>query len=445
MTDDSLQDLIDTVDSPVELLRDWGWGRFTELPSEFTHWIEEQKAWRESCALMDLSYHMSDLTVEGRDALQLYSDLAINDFSTFPVGQAKQLVVCNPDGYLIGDAILFHLSEETYLSVGPTAPHNWIVYHAETGEYDVDIDLLDRPVTLDRSPNYFRYQVQGPDAYEVMDLVTDSDIPDIPFFHFGEISINGHPVNALRHGMAGESGFELFGPYENGEEIKRTILDAGEAFGIRRVGTKAYKSVTIDTAWVPLPVPAIYDGEAMQEYREWLDARRGLLSIGGSFDSDDISDYYIRPTEVGYERFIDFDRDFIGKDALQSSAEDPERTKVSLLWDNQDAIDVYGSLFGEGDTFKFMDMPCARWSACHYDEVRRGDDQIGVSVWTSYSYNERRMISLALVEPMYSDPGTELELVWGEPDWSKNPEVEQHAMTKVNVSVAPAPYKQDRR
>jgi glycine cleavage system aminomethyltransferase T len=387
---------------------------------------------------------MSDLEISGPDAIDLYSDFAINDFSSFEPGQAKQLVTCSHDGYLIGDAILFHLGDE-FLSVGPTAAHNWLVYNAETGGYDVSVELRDRPVTTGESPKYFRYQIQGPDALAVMKDVTEQPLADVAFFNFAEMSIEGRPFQALRHGMAGEAGYEIFGPYEYGETIRDAIMEAGEAYDIRRVGARAYMSITIESAWVPLPVQAIYTGEEMQDYRDWLDARRATLSIGGSYDSDDIEDYYIRPTEVGYERFIDFDHDFVGRDALEEAVENPSREKVTLVWDDQDAIDVYGSLFQDGETNKYMEMPTPRWSACHYDEVFDGDEHAGVSVWTSYTYNEREMLSLGIIDVDRSDPGTELTLVWGEADESSNPEVERHARSEVDVTVAPAPYTQDRR
>ena len=51
--------------------------------SEFTNWRDEQRAWRETCALFDQSHHMTDLYVEGPDALKLFSDLGVNSFKNF--------------------------------------------------------------------------------------------------------------------------------------------------------------------------------------------------------------------------------------------------------------------------------------------------------------------------------------------------------------------------
>ena len=445
MSTRNLEDLIQSADSPVDLLRDLGVGRFTELPDEYTHWIEEQRAWRESCALMDLSYHMTDLDISGPDAIQLYSDLAVNDFEDFEVGQAKQLVVANPDGYFIGDAILFHLDDEEFLSVGAAPAHNWLDYHADVGDYDVSAEMRPRPVSTDDDPKYFRFQLQGPNAIEVTEHVVDGTLPEIEFFNFEEVSVGGTGVNLLRHGMAGERGYELFGPYEEGEEVKQLILESGDEYDIRRVGAQAYQTPTLVLGWIPLPVPAVYQSEEMRDFREWLPGKRGMLSIGGSFDSDDISDYYVTPIEMGYERVIDFEHDFVGKEALREEVESPARERVTLVWNDDDLLEIYGSLFEEGETNKYLDLPHPRWAACPYDEVTSDGELVGVSTDKGYIYNQREMISLAIVDSQYSEPGTELSLVLGESSDNTNSKVERHAQKEVRATVAPSPYLEDNR
>ena len=83
----------------------------------------------------------------------------------------------------------------------------------------------------------------------------------------------GREVRTLRHGMAGAPGLELWGPYENYLEVREAILKAGEQFGIVPVGARAYASNTLESGWIPSPLPAIYTGEELRGYREWLPAR----------------------------------------------------------------------------------------------------------------------------------------------------------------------------
>ena len=88
------------------------------VPSEFTNWRDEQRAWREAAVLFDQSHHMAELTVKGPDALKLMSHLTINSFANFTPDKAKQMVPCSYDGYVIGDGILFYLAENELLFVG---------------------------------------------------------------------------------------------------------------------------------------------------------------------------------------------------------------------------------------------------------------------------------------------------------------------------------------
>jgi glycine cleavage system aminomethyltransferase T len=245
--------------------------------------------------------------------------------------------------------------------------------------------------------------------------------------------------------MAGEAGYELFGPYEHGETVKDALLEAGAGHAIRRVGAKAYTTAAAESGWVSLPVPAIYTGEAMADYREWLSAKRGTISIGGSFESDDITDYYVTPVELGYGRFIDFDHEFPGRSALAAEVEAPSRQKVTLVWDRSDVVALYAPPFREGEPGKYAELPTPRWAACQYNEVLVDGDHAGVTAWTSYTANERAMLSLAVVDVDHAAPGTEVTIRWGEPAGSPNPAVERHAITDVGATVAKVPYVDDRR
>ena len=72
--------------------------------------------------------------------------------------------------------------------------------------------------------------------------------------------------------MAGAPGLEIWGPYEEGDEIRDAILEAGKEFGIVAVGSRAYATNTLESGWIPSPLPAVYSGDKMKKYREWLPA-----------------------------------------------------------------------------------------------------------------------------------------------------------------------------
>lgn len=440
MSGQSLEEAIQTVGSPVELLRN-GQARPTTyaVVPEFTNWRDEVRAWRETCVLFDLSHHMTDLYIKGPDALRLLSDLGVNSFDTFEVNKAKQFVACNHDGYVIGDAILYYLDEESFDLIGHDMAPSWVQYNAETGEYDASIERVEMASHRGGPPKVFRYQVQGPNALELLEEVTGGPLPEIRFFNMGEFNIAGRATRALRHGMAGQPGYELFGPWEYAEEVRDAIVQAGQEYGIRQVGSKAYGAANLESAWIPTPLPAIYDGEQMKGYRQWLSAQ-SAGSLGGSFYSDDITDYYLTPYDLGYGRFVDFDHDFVGREALQEISDNPRREKVTLVWNGEDVARVFRSLFEDGDTAKYIDLPKSRYALFQYDKVLKDGEIAGVSTDCGYSYNERAMLSLACIGIEHSEPGTEVTVVWGEEGGgSSKPTVERHVQTEIRATVAPAP------
>ena len=94
----------------------------------------------------------------------------MNTFENFAVNKAKQFVCTNPDGYVIGDAILFYLDETTSQLVGRPSAHNWVQYHGETGDYDVTFDRDERTaVNPTGKRKLYRFQVQGPNAMQVLE------------------------------------------------------------------------------------------------------------------------------------------------------------------------------------------------------------------------------------------------------------------------------------
>ena len=139
MSHRSLEQALNDAGDPVTMTRNSQIGPYVypTVAAEFSNWRDEQVAWRETCALFDQSHHMTDLAIEGPDAIRLLSDLGVNSFEGFGVDKAKQFVACNPDGYVIGDAILFHLDEGRLRLVGRPSAHNWVQFHAETGHYDM--------------------------------------------------------------------------------------------------------------------------------------------------------------------------------------------------------------------------------------------------------------------------------------------------------------------
>ena len=444
MSQRSLEDALRAAGGPVALARNSQIGPYVypKVPSEFTNWRDEQRSWRETCALFDQSHHMTDLYIEGPDVVRLLSALGVNSFKNFQVNKAKQFVACDHDGSVIGDAIVFFLEENKVSLVGRPSAHNWVQYHAETGGYDVEVTRDERTaVNPAGRRKVYRFQVQGPTAMQVLEKATGRSLPDIKFFNMGEIVIAGRPVRALHHGMSGVPGLELFGPWEEAEDVRAALVEAGEEFGLRQVGSRVYATNTLESGWIPCPLPAIFTGEAMKAYREWLpaDGYEGTGSLGGSLYSDDITDYYLTPHDLGYWPVVNFDHDFVGKEALQRLAE-PKRRKVTLAWNGEDVARAMGTMFAQGDAVKYIDLPLSNYATWPCDKVVRDGRIVGLSTFSGYSYNERSMLSLATVD-LDVPLGTEVTLVWGEEDGgSSRPVVERHVQAEIRAIVSPCPY-----
>src|SRR5215471_4843465 len=443
----SLEDLLTSVGGPVKLLRNSQTGPYVYpvVSAEYTNWRDEQRAWQQTCVLYNQSYHMTDMYVRGAGALKLLSDLGVNSFKKFDVHNGKQFVVCNYDGFVIGDVILIRLEENLFNLIGRPSVHNWVTYHAETGGYDVKLERDERAVAR-QGPivrNAYRFQVQGPNAMKVIEKVTGKSAPDIKFFHGCEMTIAGRPVSALRHGMAGQPGFELFGPWADGEAVRMAIVEAGAQFGLRQVGARAYSSNTLESGWIPSPMPAIYSGEKMKTYREWLpaDGYEAKASLGGSFYSDNIEDYYLTPDDLGYGHVVKFDHDFIGREALEKMAGKSRRRKVTLALDSDDVARALSTMFRKDARAKYFDFPSAVYATLPYDKVTKNGKTIGISTWCGYSSNEGRMLTLAILDAEHAEAGNEVVFVWGEDGGgTSKPTVERHVQTEIRAIVSPVPF-----
>ena len=450
MAPNNLQEIIDASGSTVELLRNSKLGTYIYpvVPSEFTNWRREQKAWRETAVLYDQSHHMVNFFVKGPDALKLFSDTGINSFANFPVNTAKQFVPTASNGGVIGDGILFHEAENDFVYVGRAPAANWLQFHAETGGYDVEVLYDDRspsrPYGQPVTRQYYRFQIQGPNAWQIIEKLNGGPLEKVKFFHMGHLSVDGQEVRTLRHGMAGAPGLEIWGPYADHGRIRDAVLEAGAEFGIEPCGSRAYSSNTLESGWIPSPLPAIYSSEAERAYREWLPATsyEAINALAGSFVSDDIEDYYLTPYELGYGSFVKFDHDFIGRDALEQIDASAQRKKVTLAWNDEDLAAIWTSFLDrDRPGAQFFDIPNANYGSSNYDSVVDADGTVvGLSLFTGVTANERRGLSLATVDPNV-EIGTELRVIWGEPDGgSGKTTVEPHEQYTVRAVVSPVPY-----
>lgn len=216
---------------------------------------------------------------------------------------------------------------------------------------------------------------------------------------------------------------------------------------MRQIGSLAYFTTVIESGWWAVPVAAVYTAPELRAYREWLttNSAAARMSLGGSFYSPRIEDYYSTPWDIGLGHLIKLDHDFIGRAALERAEKASHRKKVTLVWHPEDVVKVFQTLLQEGTMASHINFPLAATARLHYDKVLRADgDFAGLAHYPGYTVNERAMISLGSVDEACSKPGTELVLLWGEEEGGRKsaPWIEPHKQVRIRVTVAAAPISQ---
>jgi vanillate/3-O-methylgallate O-demethylase len=457
MTKSSLSDVLAATGNTVEHLRNSKIGMYVYpvVAPEYTNWRSEQKAWRDSAVLFDQSHHMDELIVEGPDAAKFLDHVGINSFANFDLNRAKHFVPVTPAGHVIGDMIIFREREDKFILVGRAPTANWVQFQQAIGTWKVrlhrDPRSMSRPDGKAIYRTHYRFQIQGPEANKIFEKMNGGPVPDVKFFHVEWINVGSKRVQALRHGMAGAPGLEIWGPYGDLEYIRSTILESARAAGVdlHQVGSRAYSTNTLESGWIPSPLPGIYTGEGMmKDYRDWLgaDSYEASGAIGGSYVSKNIEDYYVNPFELGYGFYIGWKSDFIGKPALEKLKTAKNRKKVTFQWNAEDVVKVIASAFQPGeDHYKWIDFPQPNYASTSADMVMHGDRMVGMSMFNGYSYNERSMLSLGVVDADVQE-GDVLTMIWGEPNGgSGKTSTEHHKQAEIRVRVSPTPFAAEAR
>ena len=351
------------------------------------------------------------------------------------------------DGYVIGDAILF------YLDNGAAQPRRPPV-GAQLGAVPLRDRRLQRHDRARRARRGQSEQPQGCTATrcrarprsKVLEKINGGPLPEIKFFNLGEITIAGRKVRALHHGMSGVPGLELFGPWDEGAEIKAAIVEAGEEFGLRQVGSRVYATNTLESGWIPCPLPAIFTGEDMKAYREWLPAnglrghrlaRRQLLLEQHLRLLPDALRPRLRVVREVRPRV------HRTRGRRAAMAESPTRKKVTLAWNGEDVARGDRERCSSSGDQRQVHRPAALELldlAERQDHEGRRDGRASRRSRATAPTRARCSRSpWSIVEQ--SEPGTEVTLVWGEEGGgSRKPVVERHVQTEIRAIVSPVPY-----
>jgi aminomethyltransferase len=289
-----------------------------EMPVQYTSIIEEHRTVRSAVGLFDLS-HMGEIDVRGRRAVEFLGRAIVSDPSTLTDGQAQYSMLCQEDGGIIDDLIVYRLGEERFMVVCNAANRDAVVahlagLHAHDGQ-DVELD--------DRSDVVGLVAPQGPAAASVLSGLTDVDLDALENYHAATGSVAGTPAIVARTGYTGEDGFELFCDAGRIREVWEAVATAGGAAGLRPSGLGA---------------------------RDTLRLEAGMNLYGSDMDET------VTPLESGLAWTVALEgkRDFIGRAALEKQlADGVARQLTGLLLEDRGVLRAHQKVFagaaGEGE------------------------------------------------------------------------------------------------
>lgn len=225
------------------------------------------------------------IEVTGDDAAAFLDNLCVNTIAKCKVGRAKYTAVLREDGSIFDDCVVFRLEDNKFWISTLYAPRllDWMYDHE--GTFDVEYDEV--------SDDWDMYAVQGPKSPMLMNAVLDTPVDDMKFFSICDNSIAGTPVKVSRAGFTGEKfGYEIYTAPENDTLVENMLRTKGAEFGAREVTEFQVMVLTLATE-------AGYN--LMTDLRE------------------------LNPLEAEPSIKIDWEKDFIGKDALMTLKDHPQR------------------------------------------------------------------------------------------------------------------------
>ncbi|HLO04183.1 MAG TPA: glycine cleavage system aminomethyltransferase GcvT, partial [Symbiobacteriaceae bacterium] len=223
-----------------------GW----DMPVQYTGVMEEHRAVRGAAGLFDVS-HMGEFLVEGPEALELIQRISTNNVAKLEIGAAQYGMMCNDEGTIVDDILVYRLGEARY----------WLVVNAGNIDKDwawvnqvKDESGLNNLQLTNISAGVAQIALQGPKAESIlMQLAPGYDWSSLPFYHAvqGEFIGTIKTLVVSRTGYTGEDGFELYCDQADATALWHLLLKVGKAEGLVPAGLGARDTLRFE-AKLPL-------------------------------------------------------------------------------------------------------------------------------------------------------------------------------------------------
>ncbi|MER5179965.1 glycine cleavage system aminomethyltransferase GcvT [Streptomyces sp. NPDC002896] len=269
-----------------------GW----DMPLRYGSERDEHNAVRTGAGLFDLS-HMGEITVTGPDAANLLDYALVGNIGAVAVGRARYTMICQEDGGILDDLIVYRLAEQEYMIVA-NASNAQVVLDAVTARA-AGFDAIVR----DDRDAYALIAVQGPESPGILKSLTDADLDGLKYYAGLPGTVAGVPALIARTGYTGEDGFELFVAPEHAEKLWQALTEAGAPAGLVPCGLSC---------------------------RDTLRLEAGMPLYGHELSTA------LTPFDAGLGRVVKFDKtsnngDFVGRVALLEAAERAEKNPPRML------------------------------------------------------------------------------------------------------------------
>ncbi|MFH1857867.1 MAG: glycine cleavage system aminomethyltransferase GcvT [Candidatus Omnitrophota bacterium] len=210
------------------------------MPLQYTGVIDEHLTVRQRAGLFDLS-HMGEFRVSGPAAEAFLSKVLTGDVAGMRNGSALYTLLCNEDGVILDDLILYRTGGDQFLLAVNASnirkDYEWIASH-RTGE-NVRCEDVSEATSL--------IALQGP--------LAESILKKTPYRSAAELKRNAHQILertvVARTGYTGEDGFELYTESQQAVSLWKTLFEAGKDAGLKPIGLGARDTLRLE-AKLPL-------------------------------------------------------------------------------------------------------------------------------------------------------------------------------------------------
>jgi aminomethyltransferase len=268
-----------------------GWA----MPLKYGSELAEHRAVRETAGLFDLS-HMGEISITGPQSAATLDFALVGEASKIAVGRAKYSLMCDADGGVIDDLVVYRLADEHFLVVANAANAPTVAgeLRSRAAEFDAQVD--------DQSTDTALIAVQGPASEAIVSsLVPENQretVRDLKYYAVTEATVGDIDVLLARTGYTGEDGFELYVPNAHAVALWRSLLAVTTAAGGSPAGLAC---------------------------RDTLRLEAGMALYGHELDKA------TNPYEAGLGKVVRLGKEFVGRDALQQlSGQTVQRVLVGL-------------------------------------------------------------------------------------------------------------------